>query len=186
HEKIILMGAVIYKQLLTGLLLVSQFYIFPLQPVMVRDHKKVHPFFVSVTEFNHNQKDNNLEISCKLFADDFENTLKKQYKTNIDLTHPQDVKQVEKIILEYVQKHLRVKLNSRQVILHLIGFEKENEAIWCYLQVNNVPAVRKLEITNNLLYEKYDTQISIMHASVGGNRKSTRLVYPDSLAEFEW
>ena len=35
----------------------------------------VHPFFVSVTEINHNAGDKNLEISCKIFTDDFEAAL---------------------------------------------------------------------------------------------------------------
>jgi hypothetical protein len=30
-----------------------------------------HPFFISVTEINHNSGDKNLEISCKIFTDDF-------------------------------------------------------------------------------------------------------------------
>ena len=31
-----------------------------------------HPFFVSVTEINHNAKDKTIEIACKIFTDDFE------------------------------------------------------------------------------------------------------------------
>ena len=57
------MAAIVYKWFLTSL--VSLF----------------HPFFVSVTEMNHNAKDKTLEISCKLFADDFEKGLEQVYKT---------------------------------------------------------------------------------------------------------
>ena len=31
-----------------------------------------HPIFMSVTEIEHNAKDKTLEISCKVFTDDFE------------------------------------------------------------------------------------------------------------------
>ena len=34
-----------------------------------------HPIYVSVTEIEHNAKDKTLEISCKIFTDDFEKTL---------------------------------------------------------------------------------------------------------------
>ena len=37
----------------------------------------VHPFYVSVTEINQNAAEKSLEISCKFFADDFEQTLEK-------------------------------------------------------------------------------------------------------------
>ena len=30
----------------------------------------LHPFFISVTEINHNIKDKSLEVSCKIFTDD--------------------------------------------------------------------------------------------------------------------
>lgn len=146
----------------------------------------VHPFFVSVTEFNHNQNDKTIEISCKMFAEDFENTLKNQYKINIDITHPKDAKLVEKHMYEYLQKHLQLKINGKPITFQFIGYEKEDEALWGYLQVNNLPVVKKIEVMNNILYESYNTQISIMHASVGGTRKSTRLVYPDTQASFEF
>jgi hypothetical protein len=146
----------------------------------------IHPFYVSVTEFNHNTKDKTIEISCKMFAEDFENALKTQFKTNVDISHPKDPKVLEKLVFEYLQKHLQLKVNGKPVSLQFVGYEKEEEAVWTYLQVNNVASLKKIEITNNILYEAYNTQISIMHASEGGNRKSTRLVYPDTQASFEW
>jgi hypothetical protein len=38
-----------------------------------------------VTEINHNAADQTLEISCKLFTDDFEKVLSKNYKVKADL-----------------------------------------------------------------------------------------------------
>jgi hypothetical protein len=145
-----------------------------------------HPFYVSVTEFNHNQKDRTLEISCKMFADDFENALKAQSKTPVDISNPGDTAQLNKAAFEYLVKHLQLKINGRQVTIQFIGLEKENEAVWCYMQVNNVAGVSRLDVRNNLLYDMFKDQISIMHVSVKGNRKSTRLMYPDAQASFEW
>ncbi len=156
------------------------------QTAYLQLHPKFHPFYVSVTEFNHNTKDKIVEVSCKMFADDLESTLKTQYKTNIDILHPRDVKQVEKYVGDYLQKHLQVKINGKPATFQFIGYESEQEAVWGYLQINNVSALKKLEITNNVLYEVYTAQVSIMHASAGGIHKSTRLVYPDTQASFEW
>jgi hypothetical protein len=155
-------------------------------PVLLLGNKAIHPFYVSVTEFNHNQKESVLEISCKLFADDFESTLKTQYKTVIDISNPKDTRLVDKLAYDYLQKHLVLKLNSRPAITQFVGFEKENEAVWCYLQVSNVTQLKKLEITNSLMYEMYDTQIGIMHAMAGGIRKSIRLIHPNTNAAFDW
>lgn len=157
-------------------------------PDMALEHgRKInHPFFVSVTELNHNQTDNIIEISCKMFADDFENALKTRYKTTIDITNPKDPKQVNRFIYDYIQKHIQLRVNDKLVMLEYVGYEKESEAVWCYLQVKDINRVRKLDITSNLLYEMYNTQIGIIHASVGGQRKSTRLDFPETNASFQW
>lgn len=180
-----LMVKFLFKWLVTGAFLLPALCAVN-HPVLLSGNKALHPFYVSVTEFNHNQKENTLEISCKLFADDFENTLKTQYKTVVDISNPKDSGQVEKLVYDYLQKRLILKANGKPVVTQFVGFEKENEAVWCYLQVNNVTRLKKLEIINSLLYEMYDTQIGIMHAVSGGARKSIRLTHPNTNAVFEW
>jgi hypothetical protein len=39
---------------------------------------------------------------------------------------------------------------------------------------------------NSILYEAYDKEINLMHVTVGGERKSTRLNYPDKEASFQF
>ena len=146
----------------------------------------VHPFFVSVTEINHNASQASVEISCKLFIDDFENTLKDQYKSKVDLAQPKDRKQLEKLIFDYMQKHLQVKINGKPAALNFVGFETESESAWCYLEIKQVPQVKSLTISNDLLYESHSTQINIIHALVSGDRKSTKLVNPEKQVVFEW
>ena len=91
------MTAMVYKWFLTGL--VSFF----------------HPFFVSVTEMNHNAKDKTLEISCKLFADDFEKGLEQVYKIPVDITNPKDKKQTDQYISDYLKKHLQLKIDGKSI-----------------------------------------------------------------------
>ncbi len=146
----------------------------------------LHPIYMSVTEIEHNTKDRTLEISCKIFTDDFEKTLRKIYSGYVDLIHPKDKTAMNKLVSEYVQKHLHLKVDGRPVGMEFIGYEQQEEGITSYYQVNNVPSVKRIEITDNLLYEYKDQQISLLHVIVNGNRKSTRLVNPEEKAEFEW
>ena len=44
-----------------------------------------HPIYVSVVEIEHNAFAKTLEISCKLFTDDFEKQLRNSYKVHVDL-----------------------------------------------------------------------------------------------------
>lgn len=145
-----------------------------------------HPFYVSVTEINHNTKQQILEVSCKTFLDDMEKILAKEYKMPVDLTKPKDPKKAQQMVGDYVKKHLQLKVDGKPVSLELVGFEPEGASLWTYLQVNGVAGVHKVEITDNILYEMYDAQISIMHVQVGGVKKSTRINNPDSYASFDF
>ena len=148
--------------------------------------KAVHPIYVSVTEIEHNAKDKTLEISCKIFTDDLEKTLRQQYNTHIDLLNPKEKAAMEKLVSAYVLKHLVIKADDRPVALQYLGYEQQEEGIVSFYQANNISSVKKLEVTDNILFEYKKEQISIIHAIVNGNRKSTKLVNPEEKAGFEF
>lgn len=146
-----------------------------------------HPLYVSVTEMNYNAADRSLEISCKIFTDDFEKTLTNIYHTKVDLTAPANKNEADRMIKEYIKNHLQLKLDNKPVTLDFVGFEKENDAVWSYFQVSNIThAPKRIDVVNTILYESYDKQMNLMHVSVSGNRKSSRLNYPDKEAKFEF
>lgn len=147
-----------------------------------------HPFHVSTTEINHNAKDKTLEVTCRIFTDDFEAILEKDYKTKVDLTRPSsaDKATIDKIVSDYVAKHLQLKADGKAVTLSYLGYEIDNDAAAVYLEVDNIPSVKKVETTDSILYDQYDDQMSIIHVIVGGNRKSTKLDYPDRNASFQF
>ena len=152
----------------------------------VRGGSPVHPLYITVTEINHNAKDRTLEVSCKIFTNDFETVLGKLVNAKVDLTAPKDKKAVEKLISDYIEKHLQLKADGKPAILHYAGSEKETDATWSYFQADGVPTCKKLEITNSLLYDGFEQEINIMHVTVGGERKSNRLNYPDTNAVVEF
>ena len=146
-----------------------------------------HPLYISVTEMNYNAADKNLEISCKIFADDLEKTLANNYKAKVDLTTPADKNEANRLVKEYVKGHLLLKVDNKPMLLEFVGFEKENDAVWSYFEVKNITAApKKIDVVNSILYEAYDKEINLMHVTVGGDRKSTRLNYPDKEASFQF
>jgi hypothetical protein len=143
-----------------------------------------HPLFVSVTEIENNAKDKTLEISCKIFTDDFEKTLRKTYTGTVDLLQPKDKAAMNKLVSSYVQQHLLLTVNDKKVALQFIGYEQQEEGIMSYYQVNNITVVNKIDITNTILYEYKKEQMGIIHATINGNRKSTRLNNPEEKCSF--
>lgn len=139
-----------------------------------------HPLHLSVVEINHNPGEKTLEISCKIFTDDFEKILAKNYQTRVDLITPADRKPMDKLISDYIAKHLSVAADGKQLTFSYLGFERENEVIYSYVQVENVATVSRIDVVNTLMHDMFDDQINMMHVIVGGKRKSSKLDYPGS------
>ena len=138
-----------------------------------------HPIYVSVTEIEHNAKENSLEISCKIFTGDLEAVLKKNNKIKVDLLAPRDKKAMEALVNNYIQQHLKLKVNEKPVPLSFLGYEQNEETIQSYFQVEEVNTIKSLEVQDNILYEYKSEQMSIIHVTVNGKRKSTKLNNPD-------
>lgn len=143
-----------------------------------------HPIFVSVTEINHNASNKTLEISCKIFTDDFEQTLRQQNKVKVDLLDPAYKKTMTILVNNYIQKHLQLKVDDKNVALQFLGFEQQEEGVTSYLQANNIATVKKLTVTDNILYESRPQQMQIIHVMVKGERKSSRLENPGEIVSF--
>lgn len=141
-----------------------------------------HPFHVSVTEITHNAPEKTLEISCKIFTDDFEKVLAKNYKTKVDLINPPNKAAMDSLVKKYIFSHLSIKANGRPVQFSYLGFENDHEAAYGYIEVQNIPSLTRLDISTSVMYDMFDDQMNIFHVIVNGNRKSTKLNYPDKEA----
>jgi len=91
---------------------------------------------------------------------------------------------MEKLVNDYIHKHLSLKADGRPVDFTLLGFEKDQDVVYSYFQVDGVAAVKTIALTNTLMYDLFKDQISLMHITVGGHRKSGKLDYPEKEAAF--
>ena len=161
------MGSILYKWFVAGFL------------VVVFSGASYHPIYVSVVEVEHNAKAKSLEVSCKLFIDDFERTLRLDYKTHVDLLNPPSRAAMDKLVNDYIQKHLQFSVNGSKVQLRYLGYERIDEGIYSYFEAVNVPAPQTFDIYNDLLYAYHEQQLGLMHITVNGTRKSTKLNNPE-------
>ena len=145
-----------------------------------------HPFHVSTLEINHNATDKTLEISCRIFIDDFESCLSKQYHTKADLSAASVKTRMDTLVKKYLSTHLQIKADGKAVQMQYLGFEKEDEAVNVYFEADNIATVKRVEINDSILQDLYDDQMNIIHVVVGGNRKSTKLDYPNKEAIFSY
>lgn len=145
-----------------------------------------HPFFVSVVDINHNQKEATLEISVRVFSDDLEKTLQQYSKQKIDILKPADKAIIEKYLLAYVSERLRIGVNGKPVRFNLIGYEQQMESTWCYFEIEKQPEVNQVSVDCSLLYDFETNQVNIVHVKAKGVQKTYKLDYPKRETSFSF
>ncbi len=146
----------------------------------------LHPFFVSKVEINHNAKSKSVEITMKIFTDDFENTLKKYGKTTIDLTGTTQKEETDKVIDNYVKEKLKISIDNSPALLQYMGYEITKESVWVYFEVDNIAACKKMDIDCSLLYDYKKEQMNIIQAKANGKEENYKLDYPKSKISFSF
>ncbi|MDB5210374.1 MAG: hypothetical protein JWQ30_1201, partial [Sediminibacterium sp.] len=146
----------------------------------------IHPFFISVIEINHNAKEATVEISVRIFTEDFEKTLQNRTTTRLDIIKPADNAFLDKQISAYLAEKIKLKVNGQPVTFHYLGHEVQKESVWSYMEVEKVSDVKKLEVDCSLLYDFEKAQSNIIHVKNKKTEKSYKLDFPKSSAVFEF
>jgi hypothetical protein len=121
-----------------------------------------HPFFVSVTEIQYKKEEKLLQISSKLFFDDFENAVKKDLNlVSFNIMYPKDSVLADSYIKTYFLKHFTVLENNKPVTFNYLGYEVIKEGAWVYLEAESMEEPKKLTIVNTLMCDN-DKQNNIV------------------------
>jgi hypothetical protein len=136
-----------------------------------------------VTEIKHDAAKNELQVSCRIFADDLENVLKKQSRLAVDIIHPANRTQTDSLVAGYLNKHLVITVDGKAVKLHYLGYKIEEEAAWCFLEVENIRPFKQVHVKDDILYSEHPNQINMIHVILHDERKSTKLDNPNANAD---
>jgi hypothetical protein len=145
-----------------------------------------HPFFVSVIDMKHNAKDKNIEVSVKVFTDDLEAVLKKQYHISADLYKQTNDPTINNAITKYLQSKLQMSIDGKPKILNYIGYEIQKESAWIYVEIDDIATIKKMNIQCNLFYDYQEKQMNIFNIKANGSEKNYKLDYPKNNVEFSW
>ena len=128
-------------------------------------------------KYSENEK--SIQTSLKLFTNDLEDALKKISKQSVDLINGKDKEALNKLLNEYIQKRLSLKVNGELKKFTFVGFERESEAIWIYIEYAQTEAPKKIEIENTLLYDYIQGQINVVHFELNGKKQSSKVTNPE-------
>ena len=134
-----------------------------------------HPFYVSICQIDYNQQNHVLEISVKIFADDLIKALKQNEISDIHLGELQENPKSDQYIFNYLSENLIITIKNESLTYSFIGKELEDDAVWCYLEIKNVPAFHEISVLNSILTEVFETQNNIVQVNVNGKVKNLLL-----------
>lgn len=145
-----------------------------------------HPLYISMTDVTYNNSTKNIEISVRIFTDDFEAVLRKQANTKIDLTNPADEKFINNMISTYVQQNLQIKTGDQILAMQYVGYEIEQESTWAYFEVPFNTEPKSFAFINKLLYDFSEKQINLVHVTIGKEENTLKRSYPETLFSFQF
>ncbi|SDD23104.1 DUF6702 family protein [Niabella drilacis] len=146
-----------------------------------------HPFHVSASEIEYNSKTKRLEISTKIFTDDFESVLARVYKTPVDFSNKSRKSALDELVARYITTHLSIRSNGQVQRLKFFGWEVDHEAVYVYTTADATTfSTRNITVENTILYDLFGDQVNIVHFIVNGTRKSNKLAYPERKLEIRF
>lgn len=132
----------------------------------------MHKFYVSVTQIDFVPKKQRVEITSRIFIDDFEKVLKKKHNKNIFLATKKQIPEADKYVAQYLEDKIILVVNNKSFKLDYLAMEIEDDVLICYFKVNFSEKITTFEIFNSVFTELFSEQKNIVHTSINGNKKS--------------
>lgn len=135
-----------------------------------------HEFYVSICDIQHNVKAATLEITLKIFTDDFEKALLQESGEKLQLGTIQESSKADELILAYLQKHFKIILDENSTpAFNYLGKEVEINEMWCYLEIEGVSNIESIEVQNFILTQEFPKQSNIVNVRANARLESLML-----------
>ncbi|MBT28579.1 MAG: hypothetical protein CMO01_02880 [Thalassobius sp.] len=132
----------------------------------------LHPVHLAVTQVDYNSNTNSLEVTHKIFIDDFESAMELTNVNDLKLGTDGEIENADEYIQKYIDEHFKITVNGKATQPVYIGRENDLVAIWVYQEIKNVTDLKDIELHNEILLDLYDDQKNILHVKYGDVKRS--------------
>ena len=131
----------------------------------------VHKFYVSVTQIDYIQNKNRVEITSRIFIDDFNKVLEKKYNKKIYLASNREISGAKELVKSYMLEKLKITINNQPHATQFLGTEIDNDVLICYLKVTFSEKITTFGIENSVLTEMFKEQQNLVHTDINNEKK---------------
>jgi hypothetical protein len=133
-----------------------------------------HAYYVSVSEIYHNPKTQSLEITMKIFIDDLQLAIQEDGNPQFMMPEEDSESGTSSAIAAYLEDRFIIDINRQPASQRFIGYEFEDDAVLCYIEIENVTSIDHIRVYNVIISEIYDAQINLTHFQYRGQLKSIK------------
>jgi len=148
--------------------------------------KAAHKYYFSLTEIVHNTEAKTLEISMKIFYDDLRQAL-----YAIDGKKIGDDPQAHTEAIEnYLNRHFMLQTDSTMIAYSYLGATLDLDAVWCFMEAEDIGYLKNLTVTNTLLTDFHPNQNNVINFFAAKNATTAKgftlsRQYPSGVLVFE-
>ncbi|NNJ89907.1 MAG: hypothetical protein HKP53_10920 [Eudoraea sp.] len=137
-----------------------------------------HKFYVSVTNIEYYEKGKALQITSRVFIDDYEKVLEERYDVKTLIGTHEELSNADEYIEKYLNAKFLVKINGKPTPYQFLGKKFDNDIMICFLEIPDISLeqLETIEIQNELLMDIFEEQKNILHFKILEKKKSFVLI----------
>ena len=132
----------------------------------------LHKFYVSIYQIDFVPEKKRVEITARIFNDDLNQALEKEFKTKIHLGEKSETSLDVRFLKSYLAKHLKVFIDGKEKQVDYLSKEIENNVVIIYLKVKDIKKMKTFKIHNDALLDLYPEQQNIIQTDFYDNKKN--------------
>ena len=107
-----------------------------------------------------------------MFIDDLELALKPIAGDTLKICTRKEKESAEESIHAYILEHFIIEINGQKINPTFLGKEPSDDlaAVWCYLEVEGIPAFSEISVTNNIMIELFEDQKNMTNIQLNKER----------------
>lgn len=136
-----------------------------------------HPVHVSYTNVVYVKDKKQFKLLFKIFVDDFDRILQKNYKVQLKLEKGDKKIGHEEIITKYILDHFKIIIDSKDYTasrLKFSAFEIKEKAIWLHYTYKFNGKSNNFELWNSLMTDLYPDQTNLLIFGFNGFEDAIR------------
>lgn len=135
-----------------------------------------HPVHISLSTIDIYPETSEINVSIKLFADDFECLVNQKYNTKLKLMEQVDPGQDIYFINRYIDSSFVLSINGKEIAgLDYLRNEMNEGAIWLYYRHECSTRIESVSLINSLMCELYQDQTNLVIITVKEEQNGYRL-----------